>query len=450
MYEYEHRDRFYLDNMDKQKVISFGLNEEDSGYDPEGDNVVYLTNNEIVDNTFEYYDGITDAQSLTFQNCISDYIKFTTRYVENSLYGKWLYVQDIIGGDTENPIPIGNFIVVTDNVSIDGKIQEIIAYDALSLLINCPMSGIKNIYDDLDFPVSVRDLRDRLFDEFSIEQEEISLINDDIMLPKQLSDEDFVSGSDFVKFIAEINGVFPHIGKDGILHWISLDTGDINEGALYPSLSTYPGYTSYPGNGYSGKYAELTKNQYKQGTAIWANYLTLRPDGVQIRNESNNIAYWHQDGGSDNPYIIINNFLLYGLSSGQYEQIAKRLYKKIHAIEYYPFEMIKMADPCIEPGDRVMVYTEQDTILPSYVFSKHTTGIMVPWEDISTQGTYELGEYDVNKNASTNAKLKNLDNRVGNIEKSGSGPLQIQSVAELPDNPQLNVLYLIQGTVRVE
>lgn len=450
MYEYAHREKFYLDNTRKLVLISFSLEEGEEGYDPEGDNLVILSNNDIIDDTYEHNDGITDQQSLNFQNCMSSYIKFSTVYVERTLYGRWIYVQEIIDDDTENPIPIGSFHVASNNMSLDGKSQDVIAYDALYDIINCDTKTIKEIYDSFEFPITVKDLRDAFLNEFGIEQDNASLINDDILLPKQLGEEDFVGGSEIVSNIAEINGVFPHIGKDGLLHWISLDRGDINIGPLYPSLSTFPGEQTFPGDGYSGLYIDVYKDQYQQGSVIWSNFATLPPDGVQIRNATNGIAYYYQDHGSDNPYTVINNFLCYDLSDGQYEQIAKRLFNKISLISYIPFEMLKMADPCLEPGDRVFIRTEQNVSVPSYIFNKHTSGINVGWDDIQTSGTYELGQYDINQVSSTNAKLKNLDNRVGNIEKSGSGPLQIQSVSALPDSPQLNVLYLIQGTVRVE
>lgn len=452
MYDYAHREKFYHDNTVRTLVISFTLNEDDEGYSSENEeeNIVIISNDDIEESSFEHNDGITDSQSLNFQNCISAYIKFTTCYVDYTLYGRWIYVQEVIDEDAENPIPIGSFYVASNSMSMDGKSQDVIAYDALYNVINCDTKSIKEIYDSFEFPITVKDLRDNFLSEFGIEQDNVALINDDILLPKQLADEDFVGGSEFIKFIAEINGVFPHIGKDGLLHWISLDVGHVDESGRFPSLVTYPGETTYPGPGYSGVYVNIYKDQYQQGSVVWSNFLTMKPDGVQIRDASNNIAYYYQDNGSDNPYTVINNFLCYGLDQGQYEQIAKRLYNKIHLIQYIPFEMIKMADLCLEPGDRVFIRTEMDISLDSYIFNKRTSGIRVAWDDIQTSGTYELGQYDINQAASTNAKLKNLDNRVGNIEKSGSGPLQIQSVSALPENPQLNVLYLIQGTVQVQ
>ena len=450
MYDYPYREAFYLDNTEKYLSITFKLEEGDPGYsseDPDA-NTVILTNDDIIENTFELNEGITDAQSLNFQNCMSSYIKFATTYVTVALYGKQIDVQMVVDTDTENPIPLGKFYVETNNKSFDGKTQEIVAYDKLFDIINCDTLIIKYIYDSFSFPITVKDFRDNFFSEFEIEQENVELINDDILLPKQLGEEEYPAGSDIVRFIAEINGVFPHMGKDGLLHWISLDMGDIDTVPLFPSSYTFPGTDTFPNEGYLGTYIDIYKDQYQEGSVIWSNFLTLAPDGIEIRNETNDVAYYLQEYGVNNPYTIINNFLCYGLTEGQYQQIASRLFRKIRLIRYFPVEMVKMADPCLEPGDRIFIRTERDTSIQTYIFNKTTTGIRVAFEDVQTQGTYLLGQYD--RNQSSNAMLKNLDNRVGNIEKSGSGPLQIQSVAALPDNPQLNVLYLIQGTVQVD
>ena len=107
-----------------------------------------------------------------------------------------------------------------------------------------------------------------------------------------------------------------------------------------------------------------------------------------------------------------------------------------------------MGNPCLEVGDRVLVKTRTDQEFLSYVFSKSTSGILVPFEKIQTPGSYYFGKYNINANKNkVAAKVRNLEQRTGNMEKAGSGALQIQSVTQLPANPQLNVLYLIQGEV---
>jgi len=447
MYNYAHRDLFYRDELDDYIVLSTEIlvDEENKEYE-----TIYITPDDIEEGTFEFYESITDSESFNLQNCRSSYVQFTTFNTEYSFYGCWFEMTKVIVRDAENEIydeiPLGYFYVVEDNLSRDGMTQDIVAYDSLYFVINTNPEQIKTIYNSINFPCTIKDLRDNFFNAFGIEQDNVALINDDIVIPKQLSDEDLVSGDTIVKMIAELNAVFPHIGKDGLLTWVRLDVGDPFEQGLYPGF--YPSEHAYPGTGYPGYRLNIYKEQYIEDSVIWANYSTMKPDGVQIRDENNNIAYFSNSENSKNPYIIINNFLCYGLSYGQYQQIAERLYKRIKHISYVPFEMQKMADPCIEVGDRVLVHTQENVLFISYIFNKHTSEVRNQFEDIQTSGTYDLSQYDINTNT-TAAKVKNLDNRVGNIEKSGSGPLQIVSVAVLPDNPQLNVLYLIQGEVTV-
>ena len=91
---------------------------------------------------------------------------------------------------------------------------------------------------------------------------------------------------------------------------------------------------------------------------------------------------------------------------------------------------------------------EEKTFI-SFIFTKHTTGILEQWDEVTGPGEYYLEQYDIGTANSNANKIKNLDQRVGNLEKSGSGPIQIRSVEALPETVELNVLYLIQGEVMV-
>lgn len=440
MYDYEHRDRFYTDGTYKQYAIIIAPEEE-------GDEPISLTNEDLDEESFEFYDSIMDKESLSFANCISAYIQFTTYYTD-PLIGRLISVYEVIENDTENPIPIGLFTVQSDNVSSDGKTREIIAYDQMFNVIN---TNVIEWYNTLSFPIAQKDLRDNFFALFGIEQDASVLINDDISFPKQINDEDYLTGDVVVKAICDMNGVFAHIDKNGILKWISLDTGSPYQTGLFPSSTTYPGEETYPGYGYTGDLFQIPKSYHKDSTMVWANYETLRPDGIQIRNEYSEIAY-QTNPAAENPYTIIGNFLCYGLSSGQYSAIAARLLAKLRLITYVPFRQTKMGDPCLEVGDRVVVYVKDAHELLSYVFSKHVKGIQVPFEDIETLGTLYLAQYEVGRRSpgkSVTNKIKNLDNRIGNLESSGTGRIQIVSVASLPQYPELDVLYLIQGEVEV-
>ncbi len=467
MIEVINRNAFYQDEKEEWLTIKFSTDEDEpiEGGEGEGEGeseegevgpTITLTSDDIVGDSFEMFDGITNHECLNFQNSISTYIKFTTTHTEYALMGRWLevrkYIWDAVNEDTIE-VDLGKYYCATDNMSRDGLTQEIVAYDKMFHVLNTDPEVITALYHEIYqnvSPVNVKNFRDYFFRELGVEQDNTALINDDIVLPKQLSDDDLIDGGTIVKMIAEINGVFPHIKNDGLLHWISLDVGDIFESTTFPSSTLYPSDKTFPCKGYEGFYVDIYKDQYVKDSLVWANYSALPPDGVQIRNELNQIAYFANSENSINPYTVINNFLCFGLQYGQYQQIAERLYQKIKDISYIPYEIVKMSDPCIEVGDRLLIRTQNDHMFSSYLFTRHTAGIRGAFEESKALGQLLLSQYDLGgATNNTDRKLKNLDNRVGNIEKSGSGPLQIQSVAELPASPQLNVLYLIQGEVVV-
>lgn len=442
MYNYNHRDWFYVDGTYKQILIICAPIEE------EGEPLT-LTNADLEEESFEYFDSIMNNDTFTLANCMCCYVRFVTYNTTEQLIERVISVYEVIERDTENPIPLGIFTVKQDNISTDGKTREIIAYDQMYDVINTNMT---EWYNSQTFPMTIKNLRDIFFEEFGIQQDLTSLINDDISVPKQISENDIISGDIIVKAIAELNCVFAHFDKQGILRWISLDVGNPYSEPLYPSLTTFPGETTYPGRGYAGNLFNIYKAYHKEDSVVWANYETIKADGVQLRNEYSEIA-WQTNPVAENPYTVIGNFLCYNLSAGQLQVIAERLYNKLRLISYVPFQQTKMWDPCLEVGDRAVVFVKDNHELVSYVFTKHAKGIQVPFEDLTTKGSLYFSQYEVGKRSaakSTQAQIKNLDNRIGNIEKSGSGPLQIRSVAQLPETVELNVLYLIQGDVEIE
>ena len=436
MYDYANKDLFYVDGINKQYLISTLTETEEES--------VVLTNDDIDENNFELRQAIMTSNPITFQNCMSDYIKFVTHNTEAVLMNSPIAVFEILNYDTDNPIPIGIYTVKSDNMSIDGRSREIIAYDQMYDIIQADVTAW---YNSLSFPISVKDYRDSFFSEFAIQQEDVALINDDIQLPRQFSENDEISGDTIIKGLAELNGTFIHITKRGTVDYIYLDRYNIYDETRYPGLTTFPGSKTFPGLGYTGVYQTMYKSYYKEDTIVWGNYTSAPADGIQIRNETGDIVYQTNEA-AENPYTIINNYTCYYLTDAQYETIAKRLLTKLKALTYTPFEGEFMGNPCLEVGDRVLVKTRTDQEFLSYVFSKSTSGILVPFEKIQTPGSYYFGKYNINANKNkVAAKVRNLEQRTGNMEKAGSGALQIQSVTQLPANPQLNVLYLIQGEV---
>ena len=436
MYDYAHAEDFYLDEKEIVYMIAvastLGGNAEDE---------VWIGNSDIEEDSFEFIDSINDEEVFTFKKCISAYIKFITN-ITTRWIGEALIVYEILNNDFDNPIPIGTFIVQSDNLTSDRKTREIIAYDFMFEIIN---SDATDWYNSLSFPISIKNFRDSFFNEYGIEQETVDLINDDIIIPRQLSEEEHIDGATVVQCLSELNGEFIHGSKRATVKYISIDRGNIHDVGLYPGF--YPGLRTFPGIKYQGGLEDIFRNYYKEESLIWANYTTRQPDGIQIRNQDNTGIAYQNNEGALNPYVITENFLLRDLSAGQYKIIGDRLYDKIKELTFTPFSAELMGNPCVEVGDRVRIFTFSNEEIVSYVFSKHTTGISVPWDTVEANGEYYFSKYDIAKPNTLKEKVNKLEQRTGNLEKSGSGPLQIVSVAELPENPSLNVLYLIQGEV---
>lgn len=444
MYNYSHRDRFYVDGTYKRYFIECAPLEE-------GEPAFTLTNEDLIEESLEITEAIMSSDTFTYFNCMSNYISFTTTK-QKVFKQRVIRLSMIMENYDSEPIPIGTYYVDQDTISRDGRTREIVAYDRMFFVINLKVT---DWYNSLSFPITVKDMRDSLCELFEIEQDDSTLINDDIYLPKQISEGDEIYGSDIIKSICEMNCVFAHLNKNDILEWISLDTEDVNAKALYPSDETFPGAPdeeeefpgTFPGKqDYSGFIFEIEKSYYVEDSVYWESYPVLPTDGIEIRGSGNEIAY-QTDPYAINPYIIADNLLMNDLSSSQYTEIGEKMFEIMKELTYIPYIARTMTDPCLEVGDRIKIHTQEDNTLFTYVFSKASKGMQVPFDDLTAKGTLLFNDY---KGDGDKSKLKNLDKRVGNVEKSGTRPLQILSVAMLPDEPQLNVLYLIQGEVVVQ
>lgn len=440
MHDFSHRDRFYVDGTYKRYFIECSALEE-------GEEPFTLTNEDLIEESLTITEAVMTSDTFTYANCISNSISFTTTK-QKTFKRRMLRLYEILENYDLEPIPIGTYYVDQDTISRDGKTREITAYDSMFFLINL---RVTDWYNSLSFPITVKDLRDSLCLLFELEQDESELINDDIYLPKQISESDEIYGSDIIKSLCEMNAVFARLSKDNILEWVSIDTEDVYAKALYPGEDIFPGAKTeeepgtFPGKmDYSGFIFEIEKSYYVEDSVYWESYPVLPTDGIEIRGAGNSIAY-QTDPYAINPYIISDNLLMTDLSSGQYAEIGERLFERMRELTYIPYEATTMTDPCLETGDRIKIHTQEDTTLFTYVFSKKTSGMQVPFDTISANGSLLFNDY---KN--TKEKTNNLDKRVGNVEKTGTRPLQILSVATLPDNPELNVLYLIQGEVVVQ
>lgn len=97
------------------------------------------------------------------------------------LAGKKISVSVTLEGVDEAPFMMGVYKVDSDVPTADRRYRDIVAYDAMYDLLNAEVAGW---YNSLTFPMTLRQFRDSFCAYVGVEQEEITLVNDDMVVEK--------------------------------------------------------------------------------------------------------------------------------------------------------------------------------------------------------------------------------------------------------------------------
>lgn len=393
MVDYEYSNLFQQSSVDKQLII-----ETD-------DKTVKITNNELHQQQFELEESLCSENQLKFGSCEASSIKFTVSNIFTSLKDKWINASMVLDNHTDVPFQIGRYKVYSDVPSADKSCREITGYDALYDIINTNMA---TWYNSLTFPLTLKEFRNSFFNYIGVEQEEVELINDSMTIEKTI-DTDELSGKDIICSICEINGCFGHIGRDGKFIYIILTQ---KAEGLFPSNELYPEDSLYP--------TEKKSETFRENRYISCEYedYTVQPiNKVQIRQEENDIGAISGDG--TNCYVVQDNFLVYGKSAHELQEIADNLYYVIKSISYIPFRAVLIGNLCLEVGDTVQFNTRRK-IVNSYILQRKITGIQTLKDSFSASGEYERFE-NVNSINSQIVKLKGKTNTLErNVEETKS------------------------------
>ena len=345
------------------------------------DKKINITNTELHEDKFELSESLCSEKELKFGTCEASVVKFTISNIFQSLKGKWITVK-ITPKGADAPYQIGRYKVYSDKPAADRKSRDVEAYDALYDVLNADMAAW---YNSLTFPMTLKAFRDAFFQQFGIEQEEISLVNDNMTVEKTIeitgSSADgstigeALSGKTVLSCICEINGCFGHIGRDGKFHYISLDQ-DMQ--GLYPRNDLYPADDLYPRDPHS---TIIGKSFYI--SAKYEDYLVKSIDKLQIMEKENDIGVII--GSGNNGYEIKGNFLVYGKGSTELREIANNVYGKIRGIVYRPFSADCKGNPCLEVGAAIRFNTKYE-IVESYVLKRTLKGIQALRDAISADG----------------------------------------------------------------
>ena len=325
-------------------------------YEESPDIIKYITNDDIVINTFSLNESAFSGNELKFGSLVSSKMSFKifNKKVSDALIDKELNVKEFINYDTNNPFVLGKYRVKTEKSTADKLYRQIEAYDCLYDIVNKDVSAW---YESLTFPLSQKEFRDSFFSYIGIEQVQTTLVNDNMVVTKTISATE-LPGKIVLSAICEINGAIGRINRDGKFAYVVLETN--------PS-------------------ERITLNKIVSGSGSYEDNDTTAISKVQIRNNENDIgAIVGEDG---NTYVVQDNFLVYGKSSTDLTNIANNLLSVIGGISYRPFNAkFIYGNPCYEIGDAITVVSRNATF-NSYIFNRTLNGINAITDTINAKGT---------------------------------------------------------------
>ena len=360
------RQMFYDDSVDKQLIIT---------YPETGTN---LTNAEFQLETMTVIEAICDEQELRFGCCVASSFEITVLDTVESFKGKTMNVAIRLERALKD-YDIGKYKVYSDKPTADRRYRQITAYDAMYDILNTDVAAW---YKGLTFPMTLRQFRNSFCAYFGVEQEEITLINDDMTVEMTI-DPGELPGRTVIEAICELNGCFGHITRAGKLRYVILK--QMVEG-LYPADDLYPSDNLYPADPIGT--TELSRNTYI--SCEYEDFIVQHIDKLQIRQEENDIGAI--SGIGDNGYVIEDNFLVYGKSAADLQTIADRVLSVIAGVWYRPAQIEACGNPCLEVGDGLLLYTSQETIY-TYILSRTLKGIQALRDSYTAEGEeYRTGQ----------------------------------------------------------
>lgn len=408
MVDYQYSNLFLKDSVDKQlNIVS-------------DDGKINITNTELHQEKFELTESLCSESELTFGACEAGMIKFTVSNVFLPMKGKWLTAKMTLDGHEDKPFQIGRYKVYSDTPTADRTCRDVVAYDALYDILSSDVADWYNqVLPQKDSTVTLKQFRDSFFNHFGVEQEEVSLVNDEMIIEKTVevtasssgsSDTaekstigEAMSGKEVLSCILEINGCMGNIGRDGKFRYVYL-TQEMQ--GLYPANDLYPADDLYPRN---PKSTSISKSQYI--SAQYEDYIVRTIDKLQIREKENDIGVIVGDGG--NTYVIEGNFLVYGKETKKLNEIGEKTLSKIKGIIYRPFSADCKGNPCFEVGDAVRLQTRYE-LIESYILKRTLKGIQALRDGLEADGE----EYRTSKVNGIQRSILQLKGKSNTLERS--------------------------------
>lgn len=355
---------------------------------------------DVLSEQMTLHESICEEEQLKFGGCNASSFELTVFNFNSGIKG---YEIEPVLITKKTEIPLGVFYVETIEKYAGKDYKKLTAYDKMRYFD----VDVKDWYDSLTFPISVKNFRDSLCNYVGVEQNDVTLIADNVMLTKELDSSNGINGLSLMKQICEISGVFGRMDRYGKLDYLSLESS-----MLLPADDLFPANDLYPSAG-SGD----SENSFNISTSLMyehplvEDFFTSNIDGVIIVDSEGAQVLTEYN---QNPYYVQDNFVIIGQTHETITALANALLSKISSISYRPINSSKIkGQPYVECGDFISGEVNGYGF-EAYVFQRDLTGIKALRDAYICKGK-EMLENDMN---GVTAQLQRLNKTTERVKTS--------------------------------
>ena len=322
-----------------------------------------LSNGDVDSESLEYEERVVSGKDLQIVGCMASVFKITFRTLTEDVTGQDITV-NITSDNTETITLFQGKIDKCEQVP-HSKEKNIVAYDKLYEL---SQTNVASWYNTLNFPMSFKQFRDRLFSHLNITQVDADLPFDEYLSElKKDYEPNELNALDLIKSICQISCVFGRMTRDNKFEYVTPPT----------SLTV-----------------QQKIDYYKE--ADYQEYMVRPINSLIIRVDDNDYEY--SDSSADNKYIIQDNFFTVNLDANTLRVMAETLFDVISNFQYQPLNTDVNGLPYVQCLDVISIPVKNlsnDTPVdtPFIVLERTITGIQALRDNFVAEGDETQNEF---------------------------------------------------------
>lgn len=320
-----------------------------------------ITNEKMPIDEMTLKESLCSQEQLQFGCCEASEMSFTVFTDAKINTGDRVVVEMETQGVT---VPYGHYFINEVTRPTDLQLRRERSVRAYDTMIKLDTDCLQALNYHLEWPATIKSIRDILAEIYQYEQEDIVLPNDDMVVDKSiLENATTLTGRTVLESICEMNCCFGHFSRIGVLQYKSLSNVVVEEPEYFdPSASQYEDYVC----------AYIRK--------------------VIAIKENTRIAV----GDGSNEYYLVDNAIMEGMANADIATALGRISTQVRKSHYRPCSFALRALPYLEVGDRIQIYVDESTIINTIILSHTLDGSQGIVQNIEAAGPEYRSNSDIN------------------------------------------------------